>query len=208
MRMKMYAVLSVLFTALVVSFAEEPMLSFRISNCPLEIVLSDYAEKANKRVELVDELAKGISGTVFSIKSDHPVTIPEYLHLIETELRKANIGLFPISTNRLVATWLDLSRLPARPVPVWHAELQERRIEALHQGGVQTPLSPETNEGLRQYQMDLIRKGRAPLPIPLTQEMDEQLVKEGVLPPLRQKPATEQELRPPNTNLDHIPEVQ
>jgi hypothetical protein len=41
----------------------------------------------------------------------------------------------------------------------------------------------DIEKNLQQYQMDLIRKGAKPLPIPLTQEMDDQLVKEGVLPP-------------------------
>jgi len=37
---------------------------------------------------------------------------------------------------------------------------------------------------LQNVQMDAIRTGKPPLPIPLTPEMDEQLVREGVLPPL------------------------
>lgn len=41
----------------------------------------------------------------------------------------------------------------------------------------------EVRENLRQYQMEVIRAGMPPLPIPLTQEMDDQLVAEGVLPP-------------------------
>jgi len=41
----------------------------------------------------------------------------------------------------------------------------------------------EVRENLRQYQMEVIRSGMPPLPIPLTQEMDDQLVAEGVLPP-------------------------
>lgn len=44
----------------------------------------------------------------------------------------------------------------------------------------------ELEKYLREYQMELIRAGgeKGPaLPIPLTPEMDEQLVKEGVLPP-------------------------
>jgi hypothetical protein len=44
-----------------------------------------------------------------------------------------------------------------------------------------------TGEALRkhleQVQMDAIRNGLPPLPMPLTKEMDDQLVKEGVLPP-------------------------
>lgn len=38
---------------------------------------------------------------------------------------------------------------------------------------------------LKEYQLDAIRKGLPPLPIPLTKEMDDQLVSEGVLPPLQ-----------------------
>lgn len=41
----------------------------------------------------------------------------------------------------------------------------------------------EVRENLRQYQMEVIRAGMPPLPIPLTPEMDDQLVQEGVLPP-------------------------
>ncbi|MBN2686197.1 MAG: hypothetical protein JXR40_13025 [Pontiellaceae bacterium] len=36
----------------------------------------------------------------------------------------------------------------------------------------------------REIQMDVLRKGQPPLPVALTQEMDDQLVFEGVLPPL------------------------
>lgn len=36
----------------------------------------------------------------------------------------------------------------------------------------------------REIQMDVLRKGQPPLPVELTQEMDDQLVFEGVLPPL------------------------
>ena len=41
----------------------------------------------------------------------------------------------------------------------------------------------ELEQHLREYQMEVIRKGQPPLPIPLTEEMDDQLVREGVLPP-------------------------
>jgi hypothetical protein len=41
----------------------------------------------------------------------------------------------------------------------------------------------EVRENLRQYQMEVIRSGMPPLPIPLTKEMDDQLVSEGILPP-------------------------
>lgn len=46
----------------------------------------------------------------------------------------------------------------------------------------------EIRENLQQYQMEVIRSGMPPLPIPLTQEMDDQLVAEGVLPPMQEGP--------------------
>ena len=42
----------------------------------------------------------------------------------------------------------------------------------------------QMRENLQQYQMEVIRSGMPPLPVQLTQEMDDQLVAEGVLPPL------------------------
>lgn len=41
----------------------------------------------------------------------------------------------------------------------------------------------ELQQHLQDYQMEVIRQGLPPLPIPLTPEMDDQLVSEGVLPP-------------------------
>ena len=46
----------------------------------------------------------------------------------------------------------------------------------------------EVEKRLREYQMNLIRKGMTPLPIQLTPEMDAQLVKEGVLPAVEPEP--------------------
>lgn len=40
---------------------------------------------------------------------------------------------------------------------------------------------------LRDYQMEVIRQGLPPLPIPLTEEMDAQLVAEGYLPPMEEE---------------------
>ncbi|MBM4148606.1 MAG: hypothetical protein FJ224_06140 [Lentisphaerae bacterium] len=65
--------------------------------------------------------------------------------------------------------------------------LMKRRIERQRQAesaAASPGLSGEQLEKhLQQYQMDVLRKGLPPLPIPLTQEMDDQLVSEGVLPP-------------------------
>ena len=42
----------------------------------------------------------------------------------------------------------------------------------------------EIRQQLQEQQMDIIRKGQPPLPVELSQESDDQLVSEGVLPPM------------------------
>ncbi len=56
------------------------------------------------------------------------------------------------------------------PEPKLSAAEQRRRRE-------------EMRANLQDYQMEVIRSGMPPLPIPLTQEMDDQLVAEGILAP-------------------------
>jgi hypothetical protein len=62
-----------------------------------------------------------------------------------------------------------------------------KQVEERRQETVPPPEPQLTGEALKkhleQVQMDAIRKGLPPLPLPLTPEMDAQLVKEGVLPP-------------------------
>jgi hypothetical protein len=48
----------------------------------------------------------------------------------------------------------------------------------------------ELSKHLSEYKLDVIRQGLPALPIPLTPEEDEQLVREGVLQPLDESPAT------------------
>lgn len=63
-------------------------------------------------------------------------------------------------------------------------EARKRRQEEQEEKPEQPQLTGEAlKEHLRNYQMEVIRKGMPPLPIPLTPEMDNQLVEEGVLPP-------------------------
>lgn len=59
-------------------------------------------------------------------------------------------------------------------------------LEKLGQAGdAEAEMTPEEiNALLQEYQKELIRAGQPPLPIPLTPETDQQLVDEGVLPPL------------------------
>jgi len=56
------------------------------------------------------------------------------------------------------------------PAPKLSPEEQKKRRE-------------EIRKNLQDYQMHVIREGMPPLPVPLTKEMDDQLVAEGVLPP-------------------------
>ena len=66
----------------------------------------------------------------------------------------------------------------------------ERRAMRQQQQQQQPPPTPkytgeELEKHLNEYQMEVIRQGLPPLPIPLTPEMDQQLVNEGVLPPMQ-----------------------
>ena len=66
----------------------------------------------------------------------------------------------------------------------------ERRQMRQQQRAATPPPEPkytgaELEKHLNEYQMEVIRQGLPPLPIPLTPEMDQQLVDEGVLPPMQ-----------------------
>jgi len=56
---------------------------------------------------------------------------------------------------------------------------EDRQQEANSPG-----MAEELEKHLQEYQVERIRKGLPPLPVPLTKEMDDQLVKDGVLPPV------------------------
>lgn len=60
------------------------------------------------------------------------------------------------------------------------AEMERRRNEPPPEPQL---TGAELEQHLKDYQMEVIRQGLPPLPIPLTPEMDRQLVEEGVLPP-------------------------
>lgn len=62
------------------------------------------------------------------------------------------------------------------------AEMEARKNEPPPESQFKTPEALQQH--LQQYQMEVIRQGLPALPIPLTQEMDDQLVAEGVLPPI------------------------
>ncbi len=69
-----------------------------------------------------------------------------------------------------------------------YEERRRARQEALERRRAEPPPEPrltgdELEQHLKDYQMEVIRQGLPPLPIPLTEDMDRQLVEEGILPP-------------------------
>lgn len=66
------------------------------------------------------------------------------------------------------------------------ARLRERRAKIAQEQAAKRKENVLKGENLEQhlqkYQMEVIRKGMPPLPVPLTEAMDKQLVQEGVLP--------------------------
>ena len=78
-------------------------------------------------------------------------------------------------------------QVPAPPQQSIPTYAERRRQRLLEQNEPAAPPQPKyTGEALQQhlkdYNMEVIRQGLPPLPIPLTPEQDAQLVKEGVLP--------------------------
>ena len=67
-----------------------------------------------------------------------------------------------------------------------YAERRRQRLEEMRRRAEESRhlSEAEVERQLREYQMRLIREGRTPLPIPITEEMDAQLVAEGILPPI------------------------
>lgn len=59
---------------------------------------------------------------------------------------------------------------------------EQQRLEAQQKPQM---TGDELAKHLYEYQMEVIRQGLPPLPIPLTPEQDAQLVREGVLPPMQ-----------------------
>jgi hypothetical protein len=99
----------------------------------------------------------------------------------------------PPTVSKTSSSRTTVGRAAARVKPQkrrsYAERLRERRkAEELRRQVVAEEKAKLTKEELRdffrQQQMEIIRKGQPPLPIPLTQEMDDQLVAEGVLPPV------------------------
>lgn len=88
---------------------------------------------------------------------------------------------------------MQRTQTASRPLPeqsdearaMSYAERRQQRIEEMRRRAEESRnlSEEEVEKRLREYQMKLIREGKTPLPIPITEEMDAQLVREGILPP-------------------------
>ncbi len=78
--------------------------------------------------------------------------------------------------------------IQAPPATVARATYEERRRARAAPPPPEPPPQPkytgeELTRHLQEYQLEVIRQGLPPLPLPLTPEMDAKLVSEGILPP-------------------------
>jgi len=111
--------------------------------------------------------------------------------------REPNIGF------RLVVAISPKADTPVIPVKALsYAERRRQRIKEMSKRAQESRnRSAEDKERrLGEYQMKLIREGKTPLPIPMTEEMDEPLQKEGLLlPPVKEQDVqvVEEGLPPP-----------
>ncbi len=106
------------------------------------------------------------------------------LNASEAMLRKENeVALFKLESGEIE----PLSKRQQSERRSSYAERRRARMEAVKKKVSEAEKPRLTGEALREHlkevQMDAIRTGKPPLPMPLTPEMDAQLVAEGVLPP-------------------------
>jgi len=90
----------------------------------------------------------------------------------------------PSGVQRASAATEANSQNERRARAMSYAERRRQRIEEMRKRAQESRnlSEEEVEKRLREYQMKLIREGKTPLPIPITEEMDAQLVKEGILP--------------------------
>jgi len=109
------------------------------------------------------------------------------LSAAEAMLRKGNeVALFKMESDKPEP--LTKSQQAVRKSS--YAERRNKRQNSIHSAQKPAPPAPKprySGDALKKHlegvQMDAIRNGLPPLPIPLTEEMDAQLVSEGLLEP-------------------------
>jgi hypothetical protein len=123
-------------------------------------------------------LASGVTNILAGFRvheNPRTITYDEYLEVFKRDSQVEPIGEV-----------MRIERVSSPPVASYADRLRDRR-EAMRMRAAPTNVPTLTHEALEKLiqdqQMELIRQGQTPLPIPLTKEMDEQLVKEGVLAP-------------------------
>lgn len=102
--------------------------------------------------------------------------------------RGSEMAIIKLADGNIEAITQEQHRERVQQRQTSYEDRRRARREAMERRRAQPPPEPElTGEALEQhlrdYQMEVIRQGLPPLPIPLTPEMDQQLVDEGVLPP-------------------------
>jgi hypothetical protein len=112
----------------------------------------------------------------------------------EAVVRKgAEMAVIKLQSGEITALTPAEQQARLNAPPTRRPSYAERRLARQQQRQQAPPPPPEppkyTGEELerhlQEYQMEVIRQGLPPLPIPLTPEMDQQLVQEGVLPPMQ-----------------------
>lgn len=174
--------------AVVPSFARNFRLSMiiREDNGELKVGIVNLADNSGMSL-LVGDIENGIE----LVSADYDAEEAVLRRGAETALIKlsgAEAASIPNSTPS--APSRPQVRAPQRP------SLPTRRISS-RPASITPPASPapansvtpkykgaELKKHLENYQMEVIRQGLPPLPIPLTPEQDDQLVREGVLPPV------------------------
>ena len=89
--------------------SNEALYNINLNEAHLRLVLKQYGKIFGMQVDLVE----GLSSPRITLQTNK-VTIAQQQKLIEQKLADENIGLFQISTNRVVASWLVPETDPAR----------------------------------------------------------------------------------------------
>ena len=147
---------------------------------------------------VVDDETQEIRAGLVEIKSKQSITLSvgetvEGIELVsanyeeeEVILRKgAEMAIMKFDTGEITALSPEEQKRIKRPTAP--TRTRRRRAPAPEPKPKEGPpvLTGEALEQhLQEYQMEIIRQGLPPLPIPLTEEQEDQLIEEGILEPL------------------------
>ena len=103
---RIYLPLIVSLTILIAATSAFAQVAFAWSNVPLDMVIGTYSEWTGKQVDIV----RGVNAKI-TLRTEGNRTLTEAANLVEQELKKHNIGVFAITSNRVVFTWIDRSKV-------------------------------------------------------------------------------------------------